>query len=411
MSSIDSTTEIDFQELSGEVELNSPESFARALISYASDVRANDIFISDDASATSVKFRQMGRVREVRRLTRDYGRRLQNHYRALSAIDAVDLNRPSEGRTQFQLDDDRIVDLRVSMLPSLFGHDLAIRIAEQGAGVMRVDQLGMFDDEQHQVHRLLDSPSGLILVAGPTGSGKTHSLYSFLDYLNNGQRKIHTLEEPIERILPGIVQSQVTNRPGMNFHDLLAAVLRHSPDVIMIGEIRDNRTADIAVRAAASGQLVLATIHAQTAASAVDTMLAYEVQRHFLASTLVGVIAQRLVRRLCEKCKQKIQLPTKTCLLEETRSKLGITSVSLTRSRGCAGCADLGFDRLICIPEIMIGTAEIRAAAASARSTSEIEQIAVGSGMRTLRDAAKMRIAKGLATAEDIYQILPPQLS
>ena len=410
----DSTTTVDaprpndFEELSGEVELNAPEDFAQALIAYAAEIGANDVFITDEAAATSVKLRQLGRVREIRRLTRDYGRRLQNHYRTLSAIEALDSHRPSDGRTQFQLEGTRIIDLRVSSLPSLFGHDIAIRIAEQSANVASIDQLGMLPEENHKVHRLLDSPSGLVLVAGPTGSGKTHSLYAFLNYLNDGKRKIHTLEEPIERILPGIVQSQATNRGGLDFCSLLSAILRHSPDIIMIGEIRDEKTAEIAVKAAASGQLVLSTIHAQSSVGALDSLLAYGIHRRFLASTLTGIIGQRLVRRICRNCRREIQLPHRTYMLGEVRQSLGLHDPKLYQPVGCSQCHELGYDRLICIPEILIGTPEIKHAIAEGTSTNEIEQLAFRDGMQSLRDASKLRIALGDATPQDIYQVLPP---
>lgn len=410
MSTAESPKASDFEELAGEVELNAPEDFAKALVAYAVEVKANDIFISDDQAATSIRLRQMGRVREIRKLTRDYGKRLQNHYRTLSAIEAIDVHRPSEGRTQFELDDDSIVDVRVSSIPSLFGSDVAIRLARQDSSIASISELGMLPDEEHQIHRLLDAPSGLVLVAGPTGSGKTHSLYSFIDYLNNGQRKIHTIEDPIERILPGIVQSQVSHRAGLEFQNLLLAVLRHSPDVIMIGEIRDERTAAIGVKAAASGQLVLSTIHSQTAASAIDTMLAYGIDRNLLSSTLIGAVSQRLVRRLCPNCRQTIHLPNKTQVLSDSRKLLGISEPILASPQGCSQCRDLGFDRLVCVPEILIGTAEIRSAIASGCTTSEIEQTAIRDGMRTLREAARLRIASGEATAEDLYQILPPKL-
>jgi type II secretory ATPase GspE/PulE/Tfp pilus assembly ATPase PilB-like protein len=417
MNAPDTMTEKDFEELSGEVELNTPEDFARALIGIAIDMRANDIFITDDAVATSVKFRHLGKIREIRRLTHDYGRRLHNHFRALAEADLADLHRPSEGRILFPLEDRKQIDLRISTLPSLFGHDLSIRLADIGQGAADLEDLGLLDDEQHELRRLLDSPSGLILVAGPTGSGKTHSLYAFLRHLNNGNRKIHTLEDPIERVVRGAVQTQVSRRSGMDFSDLLHAVLRHSPDVIMIGEIRDNRTAEIAVRAASSGQLVLATLHSQTAAGAVDTMLAYGTHRRFLASNLVGVIAQRLVRRLCPECRNPIFLPHATGLLSDARAHLkslrlqnGAAAPQLFRTKGCKECQSEGYDRLVCVPEIMVGTSRIRNSIASGESSEQTHQVAISQGMRTLREAGQLRIAMGHAAPNDVYEMLPPLL-
>ena len=269
----------------------------------------------------------------------------------------------------------------------------------------------MLDDELDEVRKLLDAPSGLILVAGPTGSGKTHSLYAFLKHLNDGSRKIHTLEEPIEFIVPGLIQSQVNRRAGLDFADLLYATLRHSPDVIMIGEIRDERTAQIAIRAANSGQLVLATIHAQDASSAIQSMLALNAIPQFLGTTLLGVIAQRLVRRLCPACRESIGLPAETQWLSELRETYeDFGPPSLYQSVGCDQCDQLGYDRMVCIPEILTAGSRVRHAIIEGYSNAELHDVAVQSGMRSMREACKLRIALGMATPEDLIALLPANI-
>lgn len=409
MANDEQMTEEDFVPLSAEVELNTPEDFARALLEYALDRNATDLFISDDVDATVVRMRHMGQMDEVRRLAREYGHRLQNHLRALGDADISDLNRPAEGRCVVDLADNRSVDVRMSVMPSVFGYDLALRLIEQGSPLFDLHQLGLLEDEQQQIEQMLDAPAGLILVAGPTGSGKTHSLYAFLRWLNDGQRKIHTLEEPVEHILPGIVQTEVNHRSGMEFGPLLHTVLRHSPDVIMLGEIRDEQTAAMAIRAAHSGQLVLATVHAQTAAGAVQTMLAYHTHPHFLASALLGIIAQRLVRRLCVQCRTAVSLPDLPGFLSGVRDELPTDyEPTLYAPRGCDACDSLGYDRLVCVPEILPASPAICRAIADGVSSDRTEQLAIAEGMRSLRHSLQLRIAHGIATAEDACRLLPP---
>lgn len=402
-------SEEDFEPLSAEVELNTPEDFARALLEFALDRNATDIFISDDVDATVVRIRHMGQMDEVRRLAREYGHRLQNHIRALGNADISDLNRPAEGRCVVALTENRLVDLRISVMPSVFGYDLALRVVEQGSPLFDIHQLGLLDDERQQIQQMLDSPAGLILVAGPTGSGKTHSLYAFLRSLNDGQRKIHTLEEPVEHILPGTVQTEVSHRSGMDFRDLLHTVLRHAPDVIMLGEIRDEQTAAMAIRAASSGQLVLATVHSQTAAGAVQTMLAYQAHPHFLSSALLGVVAQRLVRRLCAQCRTAVPLPDLPSFMSEVRDELPADyEPTLYIARGCDACESLGYDRLVCVPEILAASPAICRMIADGESSDRLEQLAIAEGMRTLRHSLQLRIAYGITTAEDACRMLPP---
>jgi type II secretory ATPase GspE/PulE/Tfp pilus assembly ATPase PilB-like protein len=401
-------TEADFEPLTAEVEHNPPEVFARALIEHAVDRHATDLFISDDTDATVITLREMGELVEMRRLARAFGYRLQNHVRALCDADVTDHQHPASGRTLFQLDDQRLVDLRIHSIPSLFGQDVAVRIFEHGRSSSRIDQLGLFEDELRELLRLLDAPSGLLLCAGPTGSGKTHSLYAFLDHLNNGRRKIHTIEEPIEYVMPGIVQAQVNLKAGLDYPQLLHATLRQSPDVVMIGEIRDPRSAEVAIRAAASGQLVLASIHADSAAGAVHSLLSYGVNPSFVASSLLGVVGQRLVRRLCPACRKPLSLPEESDLLRAIREPLDDSpSPQLYVPEGCKRCRRLGFDRLICVPEILVASPGLQQAIAEQQPREEIRRRAEAEGMRTLREAAQMRIAVGAVCAEDVFDILP----
>lgn len=397
-------SENDFEEVDTpqiEPELNPPETFAQALMEIAAEQLASDLFITDEAHATVVRMRRMGRLKVVRQLPRTYGRRLLNHFRALAGIDIADLTKPADGRCRFVLDGNREVDVRFGVIPTACGQDMAMRLFDHSTGLIGLDHIGFLDEERAIVERLLTAPSGLILVAGPAGCGKTNSLYAFLNHLNNGQRKIHTLEEPIEYLLPGIHQSQVNVRAGLDFADLLYGCMRQSPDVIMIGEIRDKRTADTAIRAGTGGQLVLATVHAQTAPTAIQNMLAFDVNRHFLADGLVGVLNQRLIRRLCPDCRVQQEMPD---------PNNGGSQVYFQAS-SCDKCREEGYIGMTCLPEILEVDKTLTHAIAQGDAADELSRIAVDGGMRTLGQAAMIRITNGTVTPQDAgYVISDPHV-
>lgn len=406
MSNTIESSEVDFQEAS-ELESFDSEVAARELLAYAVDCGASDVFITDQSSYVSIQMRRLGRVEPVQRLSREAGRRLQNHFRAVGGADVTDHMKPVEGREQIAIDETRVVDVRISALPSVLGQDLSLRVFPSDHSLMTIDELGFLSHEVTAVRDLLGSSCGLLLVAGPTGSGKTNSMYAFLRHLNDGQRKIHTLEEPVEYTIPGIVQSQVNVRAGVDYHQLLSAVLRHSPDVIMIGEIRDRRTAEIAVRAGGSGQFVIATIHARSAVGALQTLRAYGIHPHFIAGSLIGVVAQRLLRHPCSKCRRAVDLSSYPAVLGDIRQMLEANSEPrLVAATGCDQCTD-GFDRLTCMPEILRINSQIRGAIADGLDADRLEQLGYRHGRLDFRTAAQLRLALGLTTIEEVIGALP----
>ena len=401
-------TEIHFQD-ADELEVFNPETAARELLGYALDSSASDVFITDEATYVGIRMRRMGRVELVQKLSREAGRRLQNHFRAIGGADVADHINPVEGRNVIEIDDDRSVDVRISALPNIYGQDLALRLFNAEKSLLSLDQLGLLPSELAAVRDLLQASSGLLLVCGPTNSGKTSTLYACLRYLNRGESKIHTIEEPVEFSLPGIVQSQVNLRAGVDYDDLLYSVLRHAPDIIMLGEIRDARTAQIAIQAGGSGQLVLASIHARTAIGAIQTMAAYGVNRHFLASSLLGVISQRLVRRLCHRCRFEVDVSDVESFLRELEDEMPRTQRdSLFMPVGCEACVD-GYDQLTCVPEVLKVDASLRRAIADQVDFGRIDQLARRGGMVPFRKAAQRRLALGLTTVEELIRVLPEE--
>ncbi len=278
----------EFDDLEGETELTPPELYAANLIDWALDRHASDLFISDTANSVLVSMRRLGKIELIRRLARDYGHRLQGHLRVISGSDAVENIRPTEGRGVLETPSGAKVDLRLSTMPTLHGADVAVRLFDPARGARSLDRLGMDAFELEIMDQLLARPSGLMLFVGPVASGKSTSLYAMIERLNDGTRKIHTLEDPIERAIPNVMQTRINLRAGLDYPELLAVVMRHSPDVIMIGEIRDPRTAAAAARAAASGQLVLATMHAKSASEAIETLLHYDIHPKYLAGAAGG---------------------------------------------------------------------------------------------------------------------------
>jgi type II secretory ATPase GspE/PulE/Tfp pilus assembly ATPase PilB-like protein len=256
----------------------------------------------------------------------------------------------------------------------------------------------------------VNSPSGLILVTGPTGAGKTTTLYACLQYLNSGNRKIHTIEDPIEYILPGIRQSQVNPSLGVGFAELLRSVLRQAPDVIMIGEIRDAETAEIAVQAANSGHLVLTTLHSPTASGAIESMLSLGVTSSFLASSLRGIVAQRLVRTLCPTCKTVFDLNYAAMIFDEVRPWLKPGEGNVLHGPGkCDACRQTGYAGRTGVFEVLLFSRELRRLIAERRPTYEIHQQALAEGLIQCRQTALLKVAQGETSVEEVMRAIPPE--
>jgi type II secretory ATPase GspE/PulE/Tfp pilus assembly ATPase PilB-like protein len=400
---------VDFEQieqLEGETELTPPELYASNLIDWAVDRHASDLYLSDSANSVVVSVRRLGRIEVVRRLARDYGHRLQGHLRVLAGSDAVENMRPTEGRGVVETPSGGPVDLRLSTIPTLTGQDVAIRLFDPKRGSRAIDNLGMDQVELELMKQLLKRPSGLILFVGPVASGKSTSMYALIDRLNDGTRKIHTLEDPIERAIPNVMQTQINLRAGLDYSDLLAVVLRHGPDVIMIGEIRDLRTAAAAVRAGASGQLVLATMHAKSASEAVDTMLHYDVHPKFLAGALIGVINQRLLRRLCPECRKPIEQQQELNVSDRIANRLGDEQARLYKSVGCPKCFGDGFDSLTCVPEIMSIDKKLSDAIANGSTSAELQDLAEQQGMLSMVESIVTRVYNGTTTPQEANRVV-----
>ncbi len=385
------------------------ESVSR-MIRHALSLPASDLFLTWNEEDVSITVRHLGISRRLTKINYDEGRRVVNYVKAMAGMDLAQKLRPLDGRWVCPLEDGKRADLRISTIPTLYGEDLALRLLERGSALRELDRLGLHRKDLGVLKSLLSSPSGLVLVTGPTGSGKTTTLYACLHSLNDGTRKINTIEDPIEYALEGVHQSSVNLKIKLDFPELLRSVLRQAPDVIMLGEIRDPVTAETAVRAANSGHLVLATLHAPIAAGAIDSMLSLDAHPHFLASCLLGVLTQRLVRTLCEKCRTSYDISESPHTFDEVRSWLESGQGNqLYSAPGCPHCNQEGYTNRIGVFEVLKASKEIRRLISDRRTVREIRDKAVEEGMLSMRCSALLKVADGVTSTEEVIRVIPAE--
>ena len=369
---------------------------------------ASDIHLTYQSDGLHVALRIDGQLVEQGRIeSLELAHRVSNHVKIVGALDLGERRRPQSGRAMAKVAD-RAVDLRISALPTIHGQDLVVRILDRTVSLLDVEQLGLRRRERNRMFGLTSVPSGLVLVSGPTGAGKTTTLYAILRKLNDGTRKIITIENPTEYDLPGINQSQVHAKLGLGFHGLLQTVLQQDPDVIMIGEVRDVETASTAVRAAVTGHVVFATTHAIRAAEAVESMISLGAHPHFLGGALRGVIAQNLVRAVCPQCAERIDETAALLPLDDVSQLLEADQTpSLAIGRGCDHCFGTGYRGRVGLFEILVTDAEIRHLIENRRPADEIHRAAVNGGMVTLQQSGKLAAFLGQTTVEELVRVIP----
>ncbi|MGE0607163.1 MAG: GspE/PulE family protein [Pirellulales bacterium] len=381
-----------------------------ALIDLVTDQNVSDLFLACNERDTGVMIRHLGITRSLRTISSEQGRRFISHIKAMCGMNVAERRVPQDGRWVRRTGGKRSVDLRVSTIPTLYGEDMSLRILIRDSQLRSLDGLGFLRPQRNTLQDLLARPSGLILVTGPTGSGKTTTLYACLHSLMNGERKINTIEDPIEFQMDGVRQSQINLKIDVDFPELLRSVLRQAPDVIMIGEIRDVLTAETAVRAANSGHLVLATLHAPVAAGAVQSMLSLGVHPHFLATGLLGVVAQRLVRTLCPKCRIELDLSVAPHTFDDVRPWLEPGEGNLIyTSNGCDDCRQTRFAGRTGVFEVMTISRGLRELISNRARGSVIEQQAIQDGMLDFRRAALLKVAQGVTNVEEVLRTVPAE--
>jgi type II secretory ATPase GspE/PulE/Tfp pilus assembly ATPase PilB-like protein len=393
-----------------EQQQSNPEWLVTDLIEYVIRAGASDLFFATNQDHIEVTMRHLGIIRLVTRVSPVNGIRCLAYIRGAASLKYAEKKHPQDGRWIFQRPSGETVDLRLSTLPTLFGESMAMRILHRDSHLTKLENLGLVGSQLGALQGLLHAPGGLILVTGPTGSGKTTTLYACLHYLNDGRRKIHTIEDPIEYAVPGLRQTQVDDTVGAGFIEMLRAVLRQGPDVVMIGEIRDKPTAETAVRAANSGQLVFATLHSPVAAAAIQSMLALGISPYMLCSSLLGVIGQRLVRVLNPKTRVPIDLSESPGTFEEVRAWLehseGQIAYMAPHGTDENGMSD-NYTGRSGVFEILVTSLALRQMIAELRPAREIAQKAIEEGMIDFRRAALLKVAQGVTSFDEMQRAVP----
>jgi general secretion pathway protein E/type IV pilus assembly protein PilB len=377
--------------------------FVNQVLRDAIELRASDIHLEPFEDEFRIRYRIDGVLQDVpvpAQLKR-FQPAIVSRVKILSHLNIAEKRLPQDGRIKVRIDAAE-VDIRVSVIPMLHGEAVVMRLLRQNATLMGMRELGMDTRELNCFRRVLQLPHGIILVTGPTGSGKTSTLYTALHEINDSDRKIITIEDPVEYQLKGVNQIQVSEKAGLTFARGLRSILRHDPDVILVGEIRDKETAQIAVQASLTGHLVFSTLHTNDAPGAVTRLVDMGVEPYLVASSLEAVLAQRLVRTLCERCKQVDHSPTTA----ELKLRLGIpANATIYRSVGCRDCRNTGFFGRRAIFEWMDSDHEIRQLVLRNGSADQIRDAARRGGMRTLAEDGWRLVRLGVTTVEEVLSV------
>lgn len=381
---------------------NSPiVKLTNSIIEQAVRERASDIHIEPAEDYIRVRYRRDGQLYEAMRPEIGILSALATRIKIISGLSITERRLPQDGRITLQVDD-REVDLRVAIAPTIFGEKIVIRIADKNAFILSKDKLGMTEEDANRFSKMLMNPHGIILVTGPTGSGKTTTLYSAINEINKPNLNIVTIEDPVECTIEGVNHIQANYKTGLTFAVGLRSILRLDPDVIMIGEIRDSETAEIAVRAAITGHLVLSTLHTNDAPSTIIRLVDMGIQPYLVASSVVGIISQRLIKSICPNC--KIEHKANKNELEILGFDEG-EDVSVYSGRGCAMCNGTGYRGRLGVYEIMTVTTKLKELISRKCSETELKQLAVQNGMKTLKDNARKFVLEGRTTIDEMIRI------
>jgi general secretion pathway protein E len=373
------------------------------LLQHAYDSRASDIHIEPKREAAMIRFRIDGVLHEIQRVPKLVNLAITSRIKTMCRMDIAERRRPQDGRIKTERDG-KEVELRVSTLPTAFGEKLVMRIFDPDVLLRDLSGLGFYDDELHMFGEWIKRPHGIILVTGPTGSGKTVTLYSALKSLSSPEINITTIEDPIEMVWDDFNQTSVQPKIGITFPSALRTILRQDPDIIMVGEIRDEETAQNAVQAALTGHLVFSSLHTNDSATSVTRLIDLGIQPFLISSTLVGTMAQRLMRRICEECKRNRPLSVEEAGMLNLQAPAG-KRIIVKEGAGCIRCRNTGYFGRTGIFEILPIDNAIRDLIDRSEDFLKIKEMAVKRGMRTLRQSALRKLAEGVTSFEEVVRV------
>ncbi len=399
----DAVEDVDLAALRQQVEDAPVVRLVNLMIAEAIDARASDIHVEPLRDRLMVRFRIDGVLHEVMKPPKNLQMAIVSRIKVLADLDIAIRLLPQDGRLTVHLPD-REVDIRVSTLPTAFGEKTVLRLFDKQAFTRETMNLGLEGSGLTAFQRAIRQPYGMLLVSGPTGSGKTTTLYSALQEIKSPQRNLLTVEDPIEYHIEGVNQVHANHKVGMTFARALRSILRQDPDVIMLGEIRDAETADIAVKSALTGHLVLSTVHANDAPGTVTRLVDMGVPRYLVGSAVVLVMAQRLVRRVCERCKELyLAEPDHVAALAEDGEAL--VGRRLARGRGCLACKQTGYSGRVAVFEVMELTKPVRRMVLDGLNEDQIKQHALSEGLMTLRKSGIKKILDGVTTVDEVRAV------
>ncbi len=409
-------TAIDFTETEGESQSNDEvvdESSApivrlvQLLISEAVQLRASDIHVEPFENRVRIRYRIDGVLVERDSPPKRLLGAILSRIKILAKMDIAERRRPQDGRIKVTVGDKEL-DLRVSVLPTNHGQSAVMRLLDKDNIKVGIRQLGLSDEDFRQFKNLIRRPNGILLVTGPTGSGKTTTLYASLNELNRPDRKIITAEDPVEYYLPGINQVEVRHNIGLDFARIVRSMLRQAPNVILVGEMRDAETAQMGIQASLTGHLVFSTLHTNNAPGAITRMTDMGVPAYLVASSILAVLAQRLVRVNCVKCKQPFK-PSDASLEQAGITPEMAAGATFMKGKGCSNCSKKGYRGRLGIFEMMMMTSRIRELSFQGAPTQELRRAAVSQGMTTLYDDGIKKILKGITTIEEVMRVAKKQ--
>lgn len=372
-----------------------------SLINQAIEDGASDIHIEPQENSLRIRFRIDGMLQELNTLGKDVNFGLVTRIKILAGLDISERRLPQDGAIRYKHGNYH-VDLRISTLPGVHGEKVVIRLFNPSKRLLTMTDIGLQNDHQAMFHEMLEYPYGLVIICGPTGSGKTTTLQVMLHAINDNQKNIITIEDPVEYKIPGVNHVQVNTKIDLTFANVLRSVLRQDPDIIMVGETRDQETAEIAVRSALTGHFVLTSLHTNDAPSSLTRLIDMGVEPFLVASSTVGIIAQRLVRRICPYCAEKVTYSKNSSEM----IALGINEeMQAFKAVGCPRCHDTGYRGRMGIFEVMPITEEIREMVINRVSSSKLRQAALRAGMRSLKDDGILKIRLGFTTPEEVMRV------
>lgn len=403
-----------FKDLDEKIQRANITDIVAMIIASSLESRASDIHIEAEETNVKVRFRVDGILHDVAGLEKKIWPKIISRVKVIAGLKINIEDKPQDGRFTIFIEEGK-TDVRVSTLPTAYGESVVMRLLKSSAIGLQFEELGLEGGAFKKLEQEIKRPNGMIIATGPTGSGKTTTLYAILNKLNKPETKIITLEDPIEYELKGINQSQIDHSKDYTFAKGLRSILRQDPDIIMVGEIRDIETAEIAIQAALTGHLVISTIHTNSAAGAIPRFLSMGAKSFLLAPALNAIIGQRLVRKICENCKEEIKLDEETLkqvreilaqLPEQSERKADLDKMKFYHGKGCEACNNLGYRGRIGIYEIMVMNQELEKIILSGSlSEYDIQEIAVKNGMVTMVQDGLLKAAAGVTTVEEVFRV------